>query len=262
MSEIDLSARPNELMAQFDYGAFPEFASGLQRAAERIRNRTTKCGIENGRELRKWREKLEHGQFGRWVKSECRFSLRTAELVMTVAEYVDSENGKSEIISLLPPTVQYLVAAPTTPQSVRDYVLDRYANGERLKVKYVRQLLLGAKGETKQSAPTGVHTGGLQQPDAQPECGAAEERPSNSDQVVEWPEDGGAGAVQPVDGEPEAHSPADDAWPGYYLEKIIKILGEQVKARGLLIELLKKAGYRDLAQGLRDYDDKQLKAAA
>ena len=69
-----------------------------------------------------------------------------------MAKYVDA-NDKSEIISRLPLTPQYLTAAPSTPEPVGEHVLGCYADGQRLKVKHVKQMLRTARRASSEPAP-------------------------------------------------------------------------------------------------------------
>jgi hypothetical protein len=114
----DIAATPNDMVELFEYEATP-FTTQLRETAKNIRKRTVKCVLDNGRDFSTSKDKLERGQFRRWVETECGFSMRTAELAITVWQHVEAD-GNREIISLLPPTIQYLVAAQSTPQSVRE----------------------------------------------------------------------------------------------------------------------------------------------
>ena len=143
-AEMIISTNPNEISTPFDYASVT-FPTELRETAEAIRKRTAKRVIDNGRDFSRWHDDLERGQFRRWFEGECWFSMRTAELAIMVWKYVEA-NDNYEIISLLPPTVQYLIAAPTAPQPVRDHVLGCYAKGERLNVQRVKQMLRDAKG--------------------------------------------------------------------------------------------------------------------
>ena len=71
-ADINVSARPNEIIPPFDYEMVP-FANELREAAEKIRKRTAACVIDNGRDFSEWRDHLKPGQFRRWVESELGF---------------------------------------------------------------------------------------------------------------------------------------------------------------------------------------------
>jgi hypothetical protein len=97
----------------------PEHAALAMRAEERIKARTVVTVIENGRDLLEVKSALGHGQFTQWLEQTFPFTMRTAQLWMNAAEQY---SGKSEIISLLNDTVLMLLAAPSTPEEVRQEI--------------------------------------------------------------------------------------------------------------------------------------------
>src|SRR5207248_139343 len=107
----DIPVVDEEASPGFDYAAVPKIADDLRETAARVRKRTRTCLIDNGRDLLKWRDELK-GRFHRWVEEECELTVRTAQLAMMVAEYVDA-NGGHENFSRLPAAVQYQLAAPS-----------------------------------------------------------------------------------------------------------------------------------------------------
>ena len=83
----------------------------IDDARDRIKSRMAKTVqniIEIGRDLVDVKEKLNHGDFQHWVRSELGISTRMAQIFMNVA---DRLGGKSEIISHLQPTAVYALAA-------------------------------------------------------------------------------------------------------------------------------------------------------
>jgi hypothetical protein len=135
---------------RFDYGTLEVVSAGQARsAAERIRKRTWDSYIANGRDLIAIKALLDHGAFGTWLKAEFGMSARTAQNLMNAAELVD---GKSAIVSVLPVTAIYQLAAPSTPASVRDDVVARLENGEKLTVREIRSAIASGRsldGEQK-----------------------------------------------------------------------------------------------------------------
>jgi hypothetical protein len=135
------------LVAQgFDYSALPAEIANIARAvADRIKERRQLqmvAIIETGCDLLAVKKKLEHGQFLQWLQAEFAWTDRTARNYMQAAErFAD----KTEIISDLPPTEVYLLAAPSTPPSVRDAVVARLEAGERVEPGEVRELVRDAK---------------------------------------------------------------------------------------------------------------------
>ena len=93
----------------------------LREAADQIRDLQDVASIGIGRALLAVKDKLEHGQFLNWVEAEFAFGRRTAVRMMQVAtEFGD----KWDSVSHLPTTVLYKLAAPSTPPSVREAVLN------------------------------------------------------------------------------------------------------------------------------------------
>jgi hypothetical protein len=134
-----------------------DLANELQETANRIRRRTGSCLIENGRDLLRARAVLKHGQLRRWVEGECGLTMRLAQLAMRVAEYADASD-KGEIISHLPVTVQYLIAAKSVPEAIREQILDRFATGERLKVDDVKRHIQAATRKPSRQPPKRAST--------------------------------------------------------------------------------------------------------
>ena len=110
----------------------PELSSEIDDAAERIRNHMTKT-VENiiaiGRDLILVKERLGHGEFGKWIAAEFRMTDRSARNFMRVAERFED---KSEIISDFEPTVLYALAAPSTPDEVVEKALQQAQIGETI----------------------------------------------------------------------------------------------------------------------------------
>lgn len=86
---------------------------------------------------------LAHGQFEEWCRIEFGMSQRTAQNMMNVARTFD---GKSEKISLLGDSVLYLLAAPSTPEPVREAMIEQAESAGRVpSVAKVRQAIQDAK---------------------------------------------------------------------------------------------------------------------
>lgn len=130
----------------------------LRDTAIRIRQRTVQCLLDNGRDLLRARDRLAHGLFRKFVEDECGLTVRVAQMAMRAAKYADT-SGKHEIISQLPPTVQYLITAPSVPEPVREQVFDAFGSGGHLKVDEVKQLIRAARGERPRQARKGGAVG-------------------------------------------------------------------------------------------------------
>lgn len=120
----------------------------LVGAAERIRarmSRTAEDIVEIGRDLIAVKKALGHGHFLKWIDAEFGMSERTARNFMGVAE-----KFKSATVTDFSPSVLYALAAPSTPDEVREEVTRRAGAGEKVTADEVKRL----KAETINSAPT------------------------------------------------------------------------------------------------------------
>ncbi|MCW5697332.1 MAG: DUF3102 domain-containing protein [Bauldia sp.] len=127
-------------MLPFDYSGVAE-VEPIREAAVRIRlrmSRTAQDIIEIGRDLIEVKSRLGHGRFLGWIEAEFGMSDRAARNFMDVADRFGSV--KSETISDLTPTVLYALAAPSTPDEVREEVVQRAAAGESITTEEVRRL--------------------------------------------------------------------------------------------------------------------------
>jgi hypothetical protein len=123
---IEATAATQFAPVPFDYGSLdPAHADEVREAAGQIRARLQRSQIETGAGLIKIKDMIGHGRFGAWVKAEFNFTERTAENFMNAARLAQ----EYEIISDLPPTMVYLLAAPSAPQSVVADVLAKAKKG-------------------------------------------------------------------------------------------------------------------------------------
>ncbi len=91
---------------------------------------------------------LQHGQFEEWIRAEFNMSERTAQNMMNVARTFD---GKSAKISLLSDSALYLLAAPSTPEPVREQVIAQAeAAGRSPSVAEVKAAIKGDKETRRQ----------------------------------------------------------------------------------------------------------------
>jgi predicted transcriptional regulator len=102
--------------------------------------------LEIGDHLRRVKERLAHGTFGRWIEEEFGWTERTAQNYMRAAiEF----SGQYEIISVLPPTTVYRLAAPSTPAPVREEIIERMEAGEPLTPAAIETMVSEAKEKAK-----------------------------------------------------------------------------------------------------------------
>jgi hypothetical protein len=143
---------PPEIVRAFDYSSLSDDVAKEARAvAERVRARQQghiAAIIETGRDLAAVKERLEHGQFTAWLQAEFGMTDRTARNYMQASAQFD---GKTEIISDLPPTTIYQLSAPSTPAPIREAVIQRLEAGERVEPRDVHNMVWEAKQKAKEA---------------------------------------------------------------------------------------------------------------
>lgn len=120
-----------------------EIKERLRRSAQNI--------WEIGHKLVDVRSRLKHGQFETWLKAEFDWSRRTAYNFINVYEAFAERANFAKIN--IATSALYLLAAPSTPQNVREEILQRANEGETLTHKYLRQVI-----EENKSQSTSVTT--------------------------------------------------------------------------------------------------------
>jgi Protein of unknown function (DUF3102) len=134
----------------FDYDALgSNAATDLRDVAARIRGRMVASVIDTGRELLAVKQRLQHGQFEAWVEAECLITPRTAQNMMAAAQWAE---GKSETISLMPPTVLYALSALSTPEDAQKDLLRRIEAGEKIKVDDAKRIIANARHTAQKAA--------------------------------------------------------------------------------------------------------------
>jgi hypothetical protein len=136
---------------RFSYDGLPaDYADSLRKQAMTIRNRMKSATttmiqaiVETGRDLRAVKQRLEHGNFCKWVEIECGFTIRTAQNYMKVA--CAFAEAKCETISYLPLSTVYGLAAKTTPRELVSEVIKCGAAGQPISDCEVRERLAEAK---------------------------------------------------------------------------------------------------------------------
>jgi hypothetical protein len=135
----------------FDYQALPGVrALEVRAVAERIHKRTTVAVIENGRDLLAVREMPEmKGRFVAWLKAEFNLSEGTAYNMMQAAENL---GDRFVTITNIGPSALYALAAPSTPETVRQEIESRAAAGEKITVVEVERLKREARAAQEAAA--------------------------------------------------------------------------------------------------------------
>lgn len=124
----------------------PATAAELAEAADRIHKLVAGIGgsmFEIGEELVAIKAKLDHGEFGKWVKVSLNIDERTAQRYMSVVEKFDG--GKYDTVSVLPITVIQKLAAPTVSDVLRDQVLAEINAGNTPAPKDILSRIADAK---------------------------------------------------------------------------------------------------------------------
>ncbi|MBE9212899.1 DUF3102 domain-containing protein [Plectonema cf. radiosum LEGE 06105] len=105
-----------------------EIQERLQRSAQDI--------WEIGQRLADVRAQLKHGQFDAWLKAEFGWSRRTAYNFINVYETFGERANLAQID--IATSALYLLAAPSTPQNVREEYLLKAKEGEKITHKELR----------------------------------------------------------------------------------------------------------------------------
>lgn len=104
-----------------------------RKAVERIgslQQRLMTDMIEIGRTLLEVKETVGHGHFLPWLREEFDWTERTAQNFMSAAERFGSN---PKCVSHLPLATVYRLAAPSTPDDLREKIVARLEGGEALK---------------------------------------------------------------------------------------------------------------------------------
>jgi hypothetical protein len=143
----------SEQLVVFCYdGIVPVEVAVLRAQADRIRKlerSITASAIEIGRELVSIKSRLQHGQFGPWVKSECGFDIRSAERYIALARAVEDDEPKATALSLLPLTLAHELVSKSAPPELVDEVLDCAAKGEAIEAADVAARLAKSRQPSK-----------------------------------------------------------------------------------------------------------------
>ena len=106
--------------------------------------------IEIGRRLIECKAVLRHGEWLPWLEREFGWTDETARRFMQVAELDKSHN----LLNFdLPISGFYLLAKPSTPETVRDDVLRRAEAGELLSVSDIKRAIDEARGRPSKEPP-------------------------------------------------------------------------------------------------------------
>lgn len=142
----------------FNYAACDaKLAEKLRVTADEIRQRlkkTLESTIEIGEALLAVKDALEHGQFLAWLRAEFSWRERTARNFMSVAEHFGKSAKFADLT--IQPSAAYLLAAPSTPDEVREAAVKKAESGEEITWKVAKQMLAKAKEKGRKRKARGA----------------------------------------------------------------------------------------------------------
>jgi hypothetical protein len=117
-----------------------------EHAAEirRLGKRVIADVVEIGRRLTECKELVGHGGWLPWLNHEFGWSDRQALNYMRVYEMVTKSENFADLVTISVSGL-YMLAAPSTPESARDEILDRAGAGEQLAVADVKKTIQAHK---------------------------------------------------------------------------------------------------------------------
>lgn len=134
----------------FDYaGLSAAVAKEAEAAAKRIRARLKVHTLETGKELLAIKKALGHGKFGKWLDFHFGWKERTAQNYMNSATAFSST---PQVIDTLPPSTVYKLAAKSTPDAIRQSVIDEIKRGEKPDPKQIEKKIAATKNAAPQKA--------------------------------------------------------------------------------------------------------------
>jgi DNA modification methylase len=140
------------LVTRFDYEILnPEQRILVEQRTLEIREqlrRTAQDIWEIGQRLAEVRTELKHGQFDTWLKAEFGWSRRTAYNFINVYETFGNRANLAQID--IATSALYLLAAPSTPQKVREQYIEEARTGKRITHK---ELVQNIKQQEKVDVP-------------------------------------------------------------------------------------------------------------
>ena len=134
MGKLD---KQEDIVTHFDYGVLePKQRSIVEQRTGEIRERLRRSAQdiwEIGQMLADVRTELKHGQFDAWLKAEFNWSRRTAYNFINVYETFRDRANLAQID--IATSALYLLAAPSTPQAVREQYLQEAKTGKKITYK-------------------------------------------------------------------------------------------------------------------------------
>ncbi|MHC5747338.1 MAG: DUF3102 domain-containing protein [Nostoc sp.] len=142
--------KQSQVLTGFDYEILDsEQRLVIQQRTGEIKERLRRSAQdiwEIGQKLTDVRSRLKHGQFETWLKAEFGWSRRTAYNFINVYETLAERANFAQID--IATSALYLLAAPSTPQNVREEFLQRAHEGETITHKSIRQVIEDEKSQS------------------------------------------------------------------------------------------------------------------
>lgn len=151
-------AAVNVEVVVFDYESVePEYRTMIESRTQTIKERIRKTAqdiVEIGEMLTDVKECLPHGQFTLWLQIEFGWDVRSAQRFMSVAAMFKSDtvsHFSKDLLSKasIDQSALYILAAKSTPQTIRQEILERAYQGEPFTKSKVKKIV--ADGKTKRS---------------------------------------------------------------------------------------------------------------
>ena len=146
-----------EPITSFDYEALGgEQGQTIQQLTQEIRDclrRSAQDIWEIGQKLADVRDRLKYGQFDTWLKVEFGWSRRTAYNFISVYQTFGERANLAQVD--IATSALYLLAAPSTPQKVREEFLQKAQAGQSITHKQLSEVIQQEKSrKTAESSPT------------------------------------------------------------------------------------------------------------
>ncbi|ACB52417.1 unknown [Crocosphaera subtropica ATCC 51142] len=145
-----------EPITSFDYEALErEQGQTIQQLTQEIRDclrRSAQDIWEIGQKLADVRDRLKYGQFDTWLKVEFGWSRRTAYNFISVYQTFGERANLAQVD--IATSALYLLAAPSTPQKVREEFLQKAQAGQTITHKQLSEVIQKEKSQSKaESSP-------------------------------------------------------------------------------------------------------------
>ncbi|MEL6382091.1 MAG: DUF3102 domain-containing protein [Cyanobacteria bacterium J06626_18] len=148
---MDKLEKQEDAAIYFNYQMLPSAQRQIvQQKTGEIRERLRRSAQdiwEIGQRLVEVRAQLKHGQFESWLKDEFGWSRRTAYNFIGVYEAFRESASFAQID--IATSALYLLAAPSTPQSIREEFIERAERGEKITYKDLHQVIKSEKNATE-----------------------------------------------------------------------------------------------------------------